>query len=264
MLQLCWTLIGGRFMVKKKDSPFEGAAPAPLPTPPPDSLCKYISLSSPYGLRNIWRALARNELYFSSPSRFNDPFEYRPRAHDPDLKFADEIEPESLPGIIQELYFQTVAVCCFSAVDPILGSHKGKNAAALLWSHYGDSHRGLCLEFASTIYNGQALSVRYSDARPAKIENPQSIKAREWEYESEYRVSMAGIVDGSPKVASAIEKYEKFQQHELKRITLGARISEDDREMVLDWIRKRTPPPEARIAELDPDDFRLRSVPINF
>ena len=36
----------------------------------------------------------------------------------------------------------------------------------LMWAHYGDKHKGVCLEFDSTLHFGRAYRVKYADNLP--------------------------------------------------------------------------------------------------
>jgi Protein of unknown function (DUF2971) len=69
----------------------------------------------------------------------------------------------------------------------------------LMWSHYADKHKGLCLEFdgsANCIFFGEAQPVEYTDYTPLPLnENPDRqmtriilTKSKHWAYEQEYRI----------------------------------------------------------------------------
>jgi hypothetical protein len=99
-------------------------------------------------------------------------------------KLADELT-EQLP-----LAFDEYRICSFSSAwEPIL-----------LWSHYADSHKGICIVFDADDEDnfGTALKVNYSDDYPTVDyfdRDPNTLlsltaltKAKAWEYEQEFRL----------------------------------------------------------------------------
>jgi hypothetical protein len=79
--------------------------------------------------------------------------------------------------------------------------------STLMWSHYADNHKGICLEF-STDYSlfGSAQEVQYLSSYPQW--SPQALmdktsphilltKSHDWSYESEYRI--IGLGEGIPR-----------------------------------------------------------------
>jgi len=190
----------------------------------PDRLYKFVAINE-YSLRNLKNA----QLYFNSPSSFNDPFDCSKSAinysySDDDLPclynlFISETAPGStviansfddiprdfvslvrrkMPDFTaryQREYMHNVGCTCFSE----------SNNNILTWSHYADGHKGLCLEFDTSIelFN-KVFKVNYSDSYPnldfvtlitmdkkdkiseAMLE-PLLTKYTCWEYEKEWR-----------------------------------------------------------------------------
>lgn len=140
----------------------------------PAKFYKYRSMANAEVIKWVERIVLHNELYFAAAKTFNDPFDLRPifsldapkttqikeferlsRKFEPGLNReqrrtqAKEVVKNSLgrktiktteEGIQREharLITEDVGVYCVSATcDDIL-----------MWSHYGDYHRGICLEF---------------------------------------------------------------------------------------------------------------------
>lgn len=131
------------------------------------------------------------------------------------------------------------SACCFSA----------RYDSTLLWSHYADQHRGICLafKFGTFPHNGKLgdfesieadqpllfREVNYSTQRPNLLMNTddQSIvpievidqcvftKSSDWSYEAEWRFlkrSSANVTD------------QKFRKNILKQIIFGMRCSKED------------------------------------
>lgn len=112
----------------------------------------------------------------------------------------------------------------------------------LMWSHYTDGHKGLCLEFDPTkeiTLFGQALKVRYSYDYPSvniiNIGEPEEFrkalltKSKHWEYEQEWRIV-------KPKDEGG-QGIHRFQPELLTGVILGALISPEDKDKVLNWVK---------------------------
>ncbi len=117
-----------------------------------------------------------------------------------------------------------LSICSFS------GHYKNH----LLWSHYSDGHRGLVIgfELANNIYETQQVSYSglksYNDL-PTKLDDIKSIfvnKMKEWAYEDEYRIILEeqGYIDIT-----------------IKKVILGAEVSELDKELINKLIEKIDP-----------------------
>jgi hypothetical protein len=93
-------------------------------------------------------SLVTQSIYFAKPDTLNDPFDCK-------INLESVLKRAELSAIggrkqflnslldnpqffeIWRLYFDNIGVCSFSQV----------NADRLLWSHYADEHRGVCLEY---------------------------------------------------------------------------------------------------------------------
>ena len=88
-------------------------------------------------------------------------------------------------------------VCCFSET----------NLSMLMWSHYADNHKGVCIEFEfpeNSLEKSELSQVNYSNEFPKftfddyrgfskqdvqnKIRQLITVKAKDWEYEKEWRL----------------------------------------------------------------------------
>ncbi|MBL8090588.1 MAG: DUF2971 domain-containing protein [Anaerolineales bacterium] len=154
----------------------------------PSKLYKYQSYNT-----NALDNLKNRQLWFSKPSKFNDPFDcaihfeiayqtdedwndlykiYRkefPEGQDFDKKYLTNnkvnqlFKDEALRGLNKafqeriDIMRNKRGVACFSeVVDNIL-----------MWGHYADGHRGFCLEFdTSNEHFSRAFPVDYSDTFP--------------------------------------------------------------------------------------------------
>lgn len=188
------------------------------------------------------RAIIENEIYYAKPNEFNDPLDCNPRLQN-DLKIGElaelarkmlefqlgtdkaasrfqsikrsaaeygdyrvpnsEARKELEDGLLHAVRsalddeFKDMGVLCLSSSwDSIL-----------MWSHYGDQHRGLCIEYAidksknpslTTVAYLEDRSIKTSDLWRCKIKNDPKAqskiidgyfytKATDWEYEGEWR-----------------------------------------------------------------------------
>jgi len=174
---------------------------------------------------NTEKMIRENNLYFSHPKDFNDPF-------DTIINFCfggdinriyEKIKGKGLKNEIEyvkllskDIDFVQIlkenpcilnsSICCFSE----------KNNDTLMWSHYSDSHRGICLEYETIVneenicllfdpidmkinYPVPLLKVNYVEKPLEKInaiftndfvehfKRFLSTKSKEWEYEKEIR-----------------------------------------------------------------------------
>ena len=112
----------------------------------PHHLFKYRSIDSP-----CLRGLANHTLYFSNLDSFNDPFEgkvffSKKLLEDTLRRIKVNVTPKNMDLLTREMdekVKQTQSaqsVCCLSNTDDDI----------LLWSHYADWHKGVCLKFDLT------------------------------------------------------------------------------------------------------------------
>lgn len=254
------------------------------PTEPPQYLYRYRSLD---GESKTWirDSILKSEYYFASPKAFNDPFDCRPvfrfqsskakiiryfegvfarqapkmnraqrrtesrqRVSDP----SDDPRNEANLDRFREIYDKTVTsrigvLCLSSRADDIL-----------MWSHYANAHRGICLQFfaqGNVIETSQP--VHYRSLRPAIDPTSQThdemldhaifTKSDHWKYEKEWRLIQykrgAGIYRIPPEA--------------LTGIILGAQISSIDKADLVAWIKSRTLPLKLYQANISEHQFAI-------
>lgn|GEM_PF-1692454 len=187
------------------------------------------------------------------------------------LKESKKIE-EGIKYAVTEASNQLL-VSCFSKVDD----------SVLMWSHYADSNRGVCLEFE----NEDFLDVSYSNERAAirmrnlmykilwnfhnkeKIEitknnlpmmliaiAPLLTKSNDWAYEKEVRCIL------SKSNSKAILKDDKYfyMMKNIKSITLGCRVSLDDKNKLIEIAEENSIPIFEMV--LSKDTYTLTKKPI--
>ncbi|MHB8069429.1 MAG: DUF2971 domain-containing protein [Desulfobaccales bacterium] len=238
----------------------------------------------------------RREIYLPRPIDFNDPFECRPKLTlynsglkrqqfirerirniiPPDKKKdRKKLEREydrrlrSNPQVIESAYeefLRTTGLYCLSE----------KNDDILMWSHYSNGHRGLCLEFDAIIdaslggmmFCGQALKVIYSEERPivnimafvmptdqpAEYRKALLTKSNHWEYEKEWRVIRTKL-EGGPGISY-------FRPEVLTGVIFGALISSENKQKVMDWISKYPTKIVLYQAKINETKYQLNIEPV--
>jgi hypothetical protein len=186
--------------------------------------------------------LIKNELWFSAPLSFNDPFDCQinlntentveeienfflefPVSNEDRSSIAEAFveNPEKWHEFINMSARKVInsnGICCFSKKEDNL----------LLWSHYGDSHKGVCLKF--DILEDPELfyfpmNVKYDENYPTynHLKNSEQIldsliltKANAWSYEEEFRVIKMNAFGG-----------QKVAKKSLIEIIFGCRCDQD-------------------------------------
>jgi hypothetical protein len=187
------------------------------------------------------KSIVHSELYFARPERLNDPFDCRVdiiTALENAILKSESPSRQRLEKLrVMDSFFRKVqtdlaskGVCSFSLelLNP------------LLWSHYADGHRGLCLtySFPETFFNGNDLwtaQVEYGinlisdwflqEAHQLNsfeefgiplIKKVLTVKAQPWEYEKEVRI------------IRKTEGLQSIDKSHLKQICFGLATPEAD------------------------------------
>lgn len=187
--------------------------------------------------------IANNELYFNSPANFNDPYDCNIPIDNTSSDAIDSRDlassfeefnkaelrnnPDYVPTVIKE-HINANGICCFSKLyDSIL-----------MWSHYADYHKGICLKFDVTkdpSFFLTLLPVTYSQLLPhynnhfCNGEEPVlqilQTKFADWSYEQEIRiVKEKNEILGNKN--STNPRIFKFKNEALIEIIFGTNTSE--------------------------------------
>ncbi|MGA7949410.1 MAG: DUF2971 domain-containing protein [Thiobacillaceae bacterium] len=219
-----------------------------------------------------------NRIYFRSREQLNDPNELRPkisfvgpeelmrsyarnllsrwphrlspakRLHEENkLIYRFRHTPDQFEGALHEI-LDRVGLLCLSATA----------ASTLLWSHYADGHRGVCIQFDAEIGLFQAAQqVRYTDRVPVinrlvdtndeMLMKSVFTKGEDWSYEEEWRV-MARWRD-EDRIEQHLARFEAlrtflksqngpgyydFPREAIRSVILGSRIEPSAEE----WLRE--------------------------
>ena len=244
----------------------------------PHHLFKY----KPCNVQHLRSFIVDSLLYLSARSELNDPFDvksvldFTKVAHHPPSYFKHlfkdrglthtkrkEIKnrlysPEKIKNAIQNHLNKEMEGTGFHSFTK---SHRD----LLMWSHYADGHRGVCMVF-STAHDIDtfisALPVSYQQSLPV-IEYSQDIggdlvkkafltKAKPWRYEDERRIFC-------PKLA---KKFLYFDPASLVGLIFGANISTENEENIRGLIDERVakglPPLKIYRAYQSENEYKLR------
>ncbi len=232
--------------------------------------------------KNIIDSLVKGTIYFALPSRLNDPFDCQI-----DIKKSAEHAMSLLSGTkceilkkiskIGEGYFdeiqrrmKKVGICSFSS----------KLEEPLLWSHYADEHRGICLTYqfpeeflvdrsnkivgvSQTEYGKNPLTEWFIENVPDKygtnfedhfttelLKKVLIIKSESWEYEEESRIIR------EEKGNFLISK--EF----LKQVCFGLNTSESDKSLIKQLVENSGYSVSYCQIERRDDDFGIKAVEI--
>lgn len=243
------------------------------------------SLTDDFGRKTIEDVILRQEMFWSSPTSFNDPLDCRPNLifgrtqTDRDNWIRDAIKkqlrnrPRSERRRAEKLmkkappeehsarakksfenFMNESAVCCFSK--------RADNT--LMWSHYGDCHRGVNLIFEEIFEEGRngikfvAYDVDYRKKRPevditTMLDGVDGMKASiltkadDWNYEEEKRM----ISYREPAGLRA------FPAEAFKGLIFGARTSDADKEWVHGLLAQSDNDLEVWQASLSETEFSI-------
>jgi len=230
----------------------------------PRHLYKFRSLAGDSKDRLV-KIFTNQELYFPHPSEFNDPFDCLPsftyKASDAETKaYLRRLVRDKEPGLSRnerrakerdfaEMLRPGPAMKQFEE-RMTEGMRKAERMAGifsmaedwksiLMWSHYADSHRGVCLRFKRSVYEpffGRAQPVAYRSDRPLTnaitddpwvyVEKTLLTKASCWSYEREWRLI-------EHERGAGIHAYPKSC---LDGVILGAKISPEHRALVMELV----------------------------
>lgn len=179
---------------------------------------------------NSLSSLINKEIWMSSLSEFNDPFE--------SLVTLD-LGHEAFHNLFTK-YISEKRVCCFSEhVNNIL-----------MWSHYADKHKGFCvgIDEAPFIKAGLLHKVKYSDI-DSNIKNDilssdfkgstsklystfMTHKHKDWEYEKEYRLIIHA--ENEKESGETLEVGE----HRFKEIYFGCNMPQKHKDLIANIMGK--------------------------
>ena len=203
---------------------------------------------------NFWKNLVASTVYFSAPRQLNDPYDCQI-----DLMKAITLANVGRPAptaALEARWKAFVEMVTGPAADCGVFSLSGGDIRGLqerlIWAHYADNHRGVCVTYeipdAFVYQHGQVGCAPVNYGEEVLIEALRRLdwsgkpdfdadvmpvitaflttKAKEWEYEKEVRYfsKKSGLVE--------------FDRSWLRQVCFGLNTSSDDRKMVIDAINR--------------------------
>lgn len=254
----------------------------------PDSFYKYRPLGQhAHQLDWLRSTILDDQFYWAAPSQFNDPFDCAPVYAMPEGKafkqlihrLIKEHEPGATRG--ERRHRRRKMLESGGPRDRSEMQEAMKNALEespvyslaqsptdiLMWSHYGNAHQGVCLQF-----DGKALvrefvtvyPVTYSSDRPViqvgfedrldQLEKLLLTKSDVWTYEQEWR-----FVEWRSRNIGL----RRFRPDALTGIIFGPRIAAEHRTKIEGWVSSRRLPLALYRAECDGEHFGVNLIPID-
>ena len=219
--------------------------------------------------------LTKNRIYYSNPRNFNDPFEFDRVVEDLAQQDRDVIingliqglTPDAANRIAQECISPSDIEAMFNTeMDRMAISQHSRctdsiihrcgyislcdsNHNVLMWSHYADAHRGLCLRFTcrnDLFYEdngaGRIGKVEYGDtvvrmevgqdAEPDAVFHRIFRKAECWQYENEYRLYKVP----SSETTGDAQGNSLFNSELVDEVYFGLRTPEEDIDTILGFV----------------------------
>jgi hypothetical protein len=260
--------------------------------PPPKILYKYRSLSG-NNFEFTHDIFLKNELFFSRPDQINDPFDCKTFPYlenitkDQILKRVENINPKKFATIGTDLVKikQTINNKSESELRIYLRdkfkSHQNvgalslseKNLDILMWGHYTDSHKGICIGFDYNKllfdFNGKfpiPAKVRYPSSNEYPKWNPFAYEKKElikklyltkalcWKYEKEWRFIL-------PEKGGSLQK---FDPDALVSVHLGCQITKENKETVINWCLQRNLKPKIYETKVNESSYSLKEYEIAY
>ena len=235
-------------------------------------------------------------LRFSNPQAFNDPWDCKPWFYVPDdhaervrlIQWFDRVARKSDPHPDEELRARQIdelqrnpeelrsimaqtseaiyadlgrrfRLCCFTT----------KPACPLMWAHYGDRHRGICLEFDAWREDlRSAIKVQYRESYPLFLLDdgndisPFYTKSADWRYEDEYR--LISEEEGTAFHKETLKTCDGFYQlprNALMSVIIGALAPAEVRARIAGMVARIAPHLIVRQATCLSDRYRLAIEP---
>lgn len=247
---------------------------------------KYLSFHNTKKKNNEWLKpiFTKNQLYFSSPEFFNDPYDCNTLIT---FKNAEWPEIYNFVGSIAQFGNFNPHECC---EEIRINSPKAKQEKSLvqdglrdqlinnygivslssrkkdivMWSHYAGKHTGICLEFDFSMnrkldrksilqvqYNKYPTLKEYVEKRDREHELMEmflSRKARCWKYEQEWRI--IAVIENNKRELS-------YPPEMLTGIIFGCRTEDRHKNLVREWIKRRNPKPKLYQAKINNDKYKI-------
>jgi Protein of unknown function (DUF2971) len=210
------------------------------------------------------RIITGQELYFTTPDKFNDPFDSFIRLRFESLKGKDlDTYQKALLALLQsDSKFSNVTLSelkkaksfknleefsrrnlqeMIKNIGIISLSEKYDNT--LMWSHYSNNHRGFCVGFdinslipqiTGTTLQPVTYSERYPLIKPSPkftddLHKQLTTKSIDWQYESEQRLISNHYIN----------KAYKYPKNHLREIIFGCKMTKTNKSLIIKEVKSQ-------------------------
>ena len=213
----------------------------------------------------LYNSLINDRLNLSSPTTFNDPFDC---PIIPLMKLSNNVD--DIVPLVRKAYLDCLKVACFVSNTklPYLKNPKDVLSAPvfdekkhlsdkkeflneLMWAHYADSHRGICIKyrfcesisqlgntnvnvvsyFKDVEYSDEALNT-YSNKNAINMKDAFFLKGKQWEYENELRFIYFDLNSNSDYGTISIPNC-------IEAIYFGLNCSKEDKERIISIMKTK-------------------------
>ena len=239
----------------------------------------------------LFSTLINSEIWFSNPNNFNDPFDCNLKCqylkdYDFEERTNNMLRNEFNSAISNESYIREHKIITSVAeaheqkrktkseqinvdfeskvIETGISCFSKNNSSILMWSHYSNNHRGVCLKFNTSdrVFFDNCHQVKYVQEFPGAdanldVEGSHNFlfftKSEEWVYEEEVRV-----IKNSNSLSG-------FEPDCLEAIYFGAKCKEKDIKTIMNLVEglKKYDNISYYRFKLSEDSFRLESEIIN-
>ena len=242
------------------------------------------------------RIFTDGTIYFSNPGDFNDPWDCHPcysksalddhDGYEHTVRCFVDYDRKRNTSLSEDEHLQREQKLCTnrkfleSMIDQMttdmyeqikkqyrvycLSTHSN---STLMWSHYGSSHKGLCLEFS--VQNKlfcDALPIEYIDYYPSfNVSDtdedanlrPLLTKSSVWSYEDEFRIIATEPPYKFPGVLTTDKGFLVLPRGALQSVIVGSMMPEPDRDLVSSIVSESGWNVVLKAASLVPDRYAL-------
>ena len=203
------------------------------------------------------QAIERGRVKTSDLSRANDPFEFLPEQYENSGEEEQRLRHRAIAA-------QMVGLLCFSET----------NSEPLLWGHYADGCKGICLGLDFDVPTGDPASdmiqkVKYCRSRKTtELDNTSErllIKSHNWSYEREWRAFTMKHESPEPDPVTGLHycSMPSHGQMVLREILIGFNcVEESIADRLAHLIRRYDPRPEIFCTRRSLSAFEVERVSV--
>ena len=208
----------------------------------------------------VYQSLINEQLNVSSPSTFNDPYDC------PVIELLNN--GDEISQLIRKAYLESIKIACFVkntklpyqkgdniedfvSNEPKRKGDKDEYLNSLMWAHYADSHKGICIKyrfpndlsvtlgdntdflsfFRDVEYDSEKLG-KYSKEEGILYKDAFCLKVEDWKYENELRFLHFDLENSNPYKSIDIPNC-------IEAIYFGLKCPDVERETIMKIMKEK-------------------------